>query len=189
MPVEIIKKPNGTVIRRRCKKGKAGGKGWWAESEKNNAVKVYLKEGTIVETCRQTGIPEDTLRKWCTTDWWREKLIAYNKESAQVLSGKLGKVLDKALAAVEERLDNGDMIYNPKTGKTTRIGVKASVANKITKDAIEKKVELDKIVAKDSTTDEAVSQRLNSLKDEFMKFIKSKTITQTIEVLDNEGIS
>lgn len=189
MPVSITKLPNGTTIRRRVRKKKPGNTGWWSESEKNNAAKLYVKEGTYAEVCRQTNIPEDTLRKWGCTDWWKEKLYEFSHENTLALSGKLGKVLEKAISTVEDRLENGDLIFNPKTGKVSRVGVKAAVANNITKNVLEKKLELDKVVNKTDATDEQVSQRLQNLKDEFMKFMKSKTIVALPEntiVIDNK---
>ena len=176
------------VVKRRLKKLKAGNNGWWREDQKIDAVAKYLVMGNLVEVGRDTGIPEDTLRKWKATDWWKETEVSLRKESHQGLSGKLGKILDKSLAQVEDRLDNGDYVYDPKSGSIKRIGVKASVANQITKDAIDRKVLLDKIAAKDERSAEKILDRLSALKQEFLNFAKAKTITQDPPILTVQTI-
>jgi hypothetical protein len=176
------------VVKRKLKKLKAGNNGHWREDQKIDAVAKFLILGKLTEVGRDTGIPEDTLRKWKATDWWKETEQALRKESVQQTSGKLGKILDKSLSVVEDRLSHGDYVYDPKSGSIKRIGVKASVANQITKDVIDRKILLEKIAQKDERTDEKILDRLTALKQEFLKFTNSKTIeAKTIEVIQNDS--
>jgi hypothetical protein len=164
--------PVKTVRTKKTKKGH----GWWREDQKVDCVAKYLIYGNIAEVCRQSGVPIDTIKKWKGTDWWTDTEAEIRKESSQEIQGKLGKILNKSLAVVEERLEKGDFVYDPKSGNIKRIGVKASVANQITKDSIDRKVLLEKIVNRGTNSDEAVATRLASLRTEFLKFVNSKQI-------------
>lgn len=174
MPIKIVR------VRKKKK-----GPGWWSEGQKVNCVAQYLIYGNVAEVCRQTNIPQDTVRKWKGTDWWTETEAEIRKESNQEIQGKLGKILNKSLDVVEERLMNGDLFYDVKTGSIKRIGVKASVANQISKDSIDRKIILEKIANKGTSSEEAVSQRLLALKQEFLKFVNAKQINAK-EVINAE---
>lgn len=177
MPTKIV----------RVRKRKAG-KGWWSEDQKIEAVAKYLILGNLSEVARETKIPRDTLAKWKGTDWWTDTEADIRKQTNQELQGKLGKIIDKSLKAVEERLDKGDFVYDPKSGSIKRIGVKASVANQISKDAIDRKVLLEKITTRSTSSEEAVAERLASLRTEFLKFVNSKQIEATREGDTKDGI-
>lgn len=177
MPTKIV----------RVRKKKAG-RGWWSEDQKIDCVAKYLILGNLSEVARETKIPRDTLAKWKGTDWWTDTEAEIRKQTNQELQGKLGKIIDKSLKTVEERLDKGDFVYDPKSGSIKRIGVKASVANQISKDAIDRKVLLEKITTRSTSSEEAVAERLASLRTEFLKFVNSKQIEATKEGVSKDGI-
>jgi phage pi2 protein 07 len=166
------------IVRKKVYKNpdKDGRTAHWHEDQKAKAITLYLSIGNLAEVARRTEIPEQTLRNWKQMDWWKEAVEDIKKEKAQALSGKLSNVVEKSLATVEDRLENGDYVYDPKTGEVKRIGIKAGVANQITKDMLDKKIAMDKIASKDTSSEQAIEQRLKSLMDEFLKFAKSRTI-------------
>ena len=71
--------PVKTVRTKKTKKGR----GWWREDQKVDCVAKYLIYGNIAEVCRQTGIPQDTVRKWKGTDWWTDTEAEIRKDSNQ----------------------------------------------------------------------------------------------------------
>lgn len=164
-----------TVVTKRMRR-KKNGSGWWREDQKIEAVAQYLLLGKMTEVSRVTGIPRETLYKWKATDFWTNTEADIRKQTSQELQGKLGKIVEKSLKVVEDRLDRGDFVYDPKSGSIKRIGVRASVANQITKDAIDRKILLEKLSNKGSNSEEAVAVRLASLKEEFLKFVKAKAV-------------
>jgi transposase-like protein len=148
----------------------------WSPQQKVDAVAKYLLLGNIMEVVRQTGIPEITLRKWKAEDWWKETEDELRKQSNQQLEGKLGNLIDKSIAVTLESLEQGDLVYNQKTGKFVRVPLKARVSHQIAKDMIDRKFLLEKIATKEKFTEEAISDRLIALKQEFLKFVNSKEI-------------
>lgn len=157
-------------------------KAHWSPSQKENAVAKWLILGNIMEVQRQTGIPEITLRKWKAQDWWTDKEKELRKQANTELEGKLGRVLDKSLEQTMDRLENGDIFYNQKSGKFERVPVKAVVANQINKTMLDKKFLLEKINNQQDSTQEAIVDRLEAIKKEFFAMAKKKT--ETVNVID-----
>lgn len=163
------------VVTKRTRRTK-NGSGWWREDQKTEVVAKYLILGSVTLAANECKIPVNTVFNWKQSDWWGETEAELRKQSSQELQGKLGKIIDKSLKAVEDRLDKGDYVYDPKSGSIKRIGVKASVANQITKDSIDRKMLLEKISTRGASSEQAVAERLASLREEFLKFVGSKTI-------------
>ena len=159
-----------------------GPKAQWSPAQKETAVAKWLILGNIMEVQRQTGIPEITLRKWKAADWWQEKEKELRKQANTELEGKLGRVLDKSLEQTMDRLENGDIFYNQKTGKFERVPVKAVVANQINKTMLDKKFLLEKINNQQDSTQEAIVDRLEAIKKEFFQMAKKRT--EPSEIID-----
>jgi hypothetical protein len=148
----------------------------WGPGQKVDAVAKYLLLGNLMEVVRQTGIPEVTLRKWKAEDWWKETEVELRKQSNQELEGKLGSLIDKSINVTMDSLEKGDLVYNQKTGKFVRVPLKARISHQITKDMIDRKFLLEKIANKEQFSEEAINDRLTSLKNEFLKFVHSKEV-------------
>lgn len=167
------------------KPGQLGPKGrpvHWSPAQKEMAVAKWLILGNMMEVQRQTQIPEITLRKWKAQDWWQDKENELRKQANTELEGKLGKVLDKSLEQTMDRLEHGDIFYNQRTGKFERVPVKANVVNQISKTMLDKKFILQQINARTDNTEEAIADRLESLKKEFLSFAKKKAMENVIDV-------
>ena len=174
------------LVRLNKRPGQLGPKGrpcHWSPDQKEMAVAKYLILGNLMEVQRQTQIPEITLRKWKMQDWWQEKEKELRKQANTELEGKLGKVLNKSLEQTMDRLENGDIFYNQKTGKFERVPVKANVVNQISKTMLDKKFVLQQINNRADHTEEAIADRLESLKKEFLNFAKKNKI-EVKDVID-----
>lgn len=92
---------------------------------------------------------------------------------------------------LEDRVENGDFLYDPKTGAFVRKPIPASVASKITNELINKTIILEKEVTKERITDEGLEDRLAKLREDMIRFAKAKTIEGTAEIVANtiEGTS
>ena len=170
-------------------KKKPGTPGWYREDQKINAVAEYLILGSIPEVSRKTGIALQTLRNWKQSDFWKQTAEELQKESNQKLQGKLSGVIDKGLEVIDDRLTNGDSVYNSKTGKIVKMPLKAKDANQITKDAIDKRIMLEKVNKVEKQTDQGINERLDNLKKEFLKFVNSKEIKASEMTNDKEVVT
>jgi hypothetical protein len=158
----------------------------WTQNQKLQAVSTWLMLGNMAETAIVTSIPIQTLKTWKTSDWWKEACLQLQQEDLQQTTAKLRKIVDKALKAVEDRLDLGDAMYDQRTGAIVRIPVKAHVALKISTELLTKQERLMDNPIKQEV-EKTIDDRLLKLSEEFSKFaaLKSKTIdVEVVEVHD-----
>lgn len=155
----------------------------YSPEQKINAVATYLSCGSVKKTAELTGLSVNTLWYWKKEEWWKEFVDQIRVEDGQDLDSKLGRIVTKAIDAVEDRLERGDHIFDQKTGEIKRIKIKASTALKITTEFLARQ---DKIrqAPKVAALEKTMDARLSKLADEFHKFVKggSKTINQPQEL-------
>jgi len=147
----------------------------WTQNQKLQAVSTYLMLGNLSETAIVTGIPLPTLKIWKTSDWFKEFALQLQTEDVQQMDSNLKRVIDKALKAVEDRLDLGDAQFDQRTGKITRVPVKAHVALKITTDLLTKQDKIREAPVKEEI-EKTIDDRLLRLSEEFARFASMKTI-------------
>ena len=160
---------------------KAAGK-WWSESQKIEAVTTWLALGSIPLTAAATDIPKDTLVRWRYTDWWKELVLQIRSEETLALDGRLSKIVTKALSVVEDRLDNGNFQYDPRTGGNVRVPVNLRDSMKATADLMDRREMLRKQPQQEQI-EKTVDDRLAKLADEFARFAKAKDVTPKPEAL------
>jgi len=175
----------GKLIYVKNNKTKAGQFGHWKEAKKIEAVTTYLSTGSVAETSRMLGVPYKTLEGWRYSEWWKELTAKIQAEEDQQLDAKTSKIIDKALDNIMERLENGDHIYDQKTGKIRRAPVKLRDLNSAFNNLLDKRQLLrnkpTKIVEQQTT-----ATQLQNLAEHFAKFVQ-KAITQKPEMPFIEG--
>ena len=160
-------------MRRKTATYKRYKKSQWTQNQKLQAVSTYLMLGSLAETAIVTGIPLPTIKMWKATDWFKEYSLQLQAEDVQQMDSNLKRVVDKALKAVEDRLDLGDAQFDQKTGMITRIPVKAHVALKISTELLTKQQKLKENPLKEEV-EKTIDDRLLKLSEEFAKFASKK---------------
>jgi hypothetical protein len=161
------------VMRRRKSHDKRYKKQMWSKEQRLQAVSTYLMLGNMAETSLVTGIPLQTLKVWKVTDWFKEYSLQLQSEDLQKTDSKLSKIVEKALKAVEDRLDHGDAQFDQKTGDIVRIPVKAQVALKISTELLTKQSKLRENPVREEV-ERTIDDRLLKLSEEFAKFASKK---------------
>ncbi len=119
--------------------------GSWSEKKKVEAVTTYLSTGNLMLTSRMCNIPYETLRMWQRGETWKRIVDELRDEESIVLDKKLEKVVNKALDAVNDRIDNGEYQYDSKTGKLVRVPVKLKDVHAVSKDLIDRRTIIQKL--------------------------------------------
>lgn len=158
----------------------------WSDKQKIEAVQSYLLLGNLALTSRILKIPEITLRVWKTTEWWKNVVDDIRQQESMEMSGRLKKIIDASLAATEDRLLNGDMMYDNKTGQMVRKPVNMRDAHKVAVDLMDKKKLLDKEVT-DGPVEAQEDDRLLKLAEKFASFVQQK-IEKPVEIIDVEDV-
>lgn len=157
---------------------------WWSDKQKLETVQSYLMLGNLAMTARVLKIPEETVRRWRQTSWWKEIEGELRVQDELQLSARMKKVMEHSLDAVEDRLSKGDYVYDQKTGQMRRKPVSMRDAHKVSMDLIEKRDILNKRNTVDSS-EEQMSDKLLKMMKQFAEFAQGKLDTNnTIEAED-----
>ena len=128
----------------------------------------------MTEVAKLTGVPYPTIEGWRRQDWWKELVEKMQAEDDQKLDAKTTKLIDKALEQLMDRIENGEHIYDQKTGKIKRMPAKLRDLNTAFNTILDKRQLLrrqpTKIVEQHST-----AAQLQNLAESFAKFVQKKT--------------
>lgn len=151
----------------------AGSNFQWSDKQKMEAVTSWMLLGNLALTSRLLSIPEITLRVWKTTEWWKNLVEDIKLQENIQMSGRLKKIVDASLTAVEDRLLNGDWIYDQKTGHMIRKQVGIKDAHKVSTDLMDRQKALEK-ATQPVTQAEQNDDKLLKLAEKFAAFVTDK---------------
>lgn len=160
----------------------------YTDKEKLNAVCTYAVTGNSRRCAEIVKIPEATIRAWKGTEWWAEAMARVVAEKDETLTVELSALVDKAVQQVNDRLDNGNYIYDTKRGQMIRKPIDAKELAIVTAIAIDKR---QLIRGEPTSRTESISQneRLKSLQEQFKKFVRAKEVVQEEpEVIEAEVV-
>jgi hypothetical protein len=149
--------------------------GWWPEEKRVEAVASYAVLGSAKEVSAITGVPVGTLCRWMTEEWWHEMTNRVRVQKDMELDVKFTKVVDKAVEAITDRLENGDYVYNNRTQTVHRKPVTARDAASVTNIILDKR-SLLRGMPTSRVERVSTDKRLEDLATEFRKFSRAKTI-------------
>lgn len=156
----------------------------WSDSQKVEAVHTYLILGSLKLVSGALKIPFDTLKVWKASEWWKSMIEDLRVQEDLQLSSRLRKIVDKSYDVVEDRLENGDFVYNQKTGQLRRKPVSMRDAHKVAMDLTAQKEHLiDRHIEEQAVSVDKIEQRLAELAESF-KRIASSVKTGPVEITD-----
>ncbi len=164
----------GRFVYIKTKKTKAGQPGHWSENKRIEAVTTYLSTGNLTESARMLGIPIKTVQQWKVSEWWKELEKQIRSEEEQELDAKLTKIIDKTLEKLVDSIENGEHIYDQRTGKIKRMPAKMRDLNNAFNTILDKRQLIrrqpTKIVEQTNT-----AAQLQNLATQFASFVKKTT--------------
>lgn len=162
----------------------------WPVEKKIEAVTTWLALGNLRQVAAVTGVSYGMIKQWRIQPWWKE-LEAEVVASRRIQSGtKLSKIVDKSLDVIDDRLANGDFVYNSKSGELLRKPVTlrdaTTAANALMqRAAIIEKMNKDEQVVEATQT---IQEQLQSLALEFAKMNKrDNSKAETIAFKENDS--
>lgn len=158
---------------------------WYSDAQKLDAVKLWLLSGNLHAVAAALEMPYPTVRNWRYSKWWDELATEIKAESTIKLSNKLKTIAEKALEVTLDRLENGDYIYDQKTGDIRRKPVVMRDAMQVANGFLDRGLELED-KPKQEKAQQQIQERLLSLADAFAAMAKK---TRKVEVIDVEPIN
>ena len=160
---------------RRKKKGEIGFT--YPESKRVEVVTTYLTLGSAPLTAAVTVVSLPTIQHWKLTDWWKDMVRDIMDSENIEMSAKLKRIVDKSIDVALDRIENGDHIFNPRTGEVMRVPIKVREALKAVDTMIDKRQILQEKPTK-IVEQRTVDDRLNKLAEEFARFVNSKNVQE-----------
>lgn len=152
----------------------------YSEKKKLELLKLWLLTGNLRGSAASLGIPWITAQSWRYSDWWVKAQEDMRTEGKIVLSNKLKKIVDKSLDVLYERLENGDYVFDQRTGGLVRKPVSAATAVQAANTLLDKQIKLESGPEQDSSQVQ-VTNTLKQLAEAFASFAKK---THKVEVID-----
>lgn len=163
--------------------------GWWSQEKKIEACTLYAALGSVSDVSRLTEVPENVIRGWKTEQWWIDVTQQVVKEDDDELSTRFTNVVKKALEKLEDKLENGNVIYIAKEDRFVNVPLTAGDLTKVASAMTDKR---QIIQGKPTSRTETVSSddRLKKLAEQFEKFSRAKEVKQSPiqegEIVDEE---
>ena len=162
----------------------------WSQEARIQAVSQYLVLGNMALVSAVTKIPHQLLRAWKQQPWWAEVEAQVRSTETLQMDTKLSKIVDRSLDAVLDRVENGEFVYNQKTGEIVRRPVNMKDAAKVSVDLITKRELLrGNATERKETVAIPVADQLQALALEFAKWSQPKKQPTTIDVESVEIVS
>jgi hypothetical protein len=103
----------------------------WSDSQKLECVKTYLILGNLTLTANSLGIPHNTVKSWKKCEWWKTIEQELMVQEDLQLGDRLKKIVNRSYDVIEDRMANGDFVYDQKTGEMRRKPVAMRDAHKV----------------------------------------------------------
>lgn len=157
---------------------------YWSDSQKLEAVTTYLLlGGNLSKTGQVLNIPYPTLQMWKPSEWWKKLEDDVRREDRMQLSNKLKGIVETSWDLVKERLDNGDWVYNQKTGQATRKPVSIRDAGAIAANVTKLRTDME-LTENFTVATEQIEDKLTKLAKAFADLSKGKLKTGEVEDIE-----
>lgn len=159
---------------------RAKGKKPWRPDKKIQVVTTYLALGNAPLTSAVTGVPSQTIKQWKMQPWWNDLVEQIRSDDDIQTDAKLTKIIGKSLDVINDRIENGEFQYDPKTGQVVRVPVKLRDVQRTAIDLLDHR-SLIRQKPEQKQTDESVNDRLLKIAEQFAKFVTQRTEPRVIE--------
>lgn len=155
---------------------------WYPDSQKMEALKLWLITGNLRAVSASLNIPYPTLQVWRYSEWWKEMATEIKTEGQIVLSNKLKAVAERAMEVTLDRLEHGDWLLNQKTGVMERKPVVMRDAHRVAESFIDRAVRLETKPIEEEHN-KKVEDRLAQLAASFASFARKTTKVEVIDAV------
>lgn len=172
---------------RRTSMSQAKDRAIWADKIKTQAVALYIATGSPSTVAKELNVPYNTITTWQATQWWKDAIKASQQENLDKVDVKLTKAIDKALDQIMDRLEQGEYIWDPKTGRVKQMPAKLRDLNTAFSSLMDKRQLIrkqpTKIIEQQST-----AAQLQDLAKQFSAFVTGRTKGETFDTLVEKTI-
>lgn len=161
----------------------------WPIEKRIECVSKYLVLGNLSLVAQLTGVSIATLEVWKKQPWWADLTNEVKATRRVQQDSKLSQIVDRALDTIADRLENGEHVYDQKTGQIVRKPVALRDANVTANTLMQRQAILEKLHREDNSNKETktIQEQLTFLANEFAKFNKRQnSLATTVEYKEIE---
>ena len=157
--------------------------GAWSWQKKLEVATKYNELGNMRLVSELTGVPYSCLVEWKRSDWWPTLIEEVRKQKQLAKVKKMGDIVDRSLEILQDRLENGDQIYDPKSQEIKRVPISMRDASKTATEILDKQIKLEEMANRVEVQRETVQETLKLMATEFSKWTKRQSTkdAETIE--------
>jgi hypothetical protein len=152
-------------------------------------VKKYTILGNLHLVAELCGVSYAQAKVWKNSQWWKDLELEFRVAKRIEQDNKLQAIVERALDAVSDRLENGDHVLVPGSDEFKRKPVTLRDATNAATSLMQRQAVLEKMSSHEQIAEErqTIAEQLSFLANEFAKFNnRSKAGAQTIEYKEIE---
>ena len=151
----------------------------WTDRDKIKVIAAFSVLGNATKVEEVTGVPANTINYWKTLPWWFEEMEKLRKSEDDTMVSGYGRIMQKTIQKLEERIENGDVVILKDGSKTTK-PVSAKELAYISTNATNSRQKIRGEAIDNAVKTITMQDRLQKLNEEFVRFVKSKPIDAEI---------
>jgi hypothetical protein len=148
---------------------------WWPEKIRTDAATLWAATRNIETVSKLTKVPAPLIREWQSEPWFQNIVSRVVKDHNDVLDQALTSVIHKCVEQIQERLLEGDVKINLRTGDRYQVPVDARALASVMGTIFDKR-QLVRGEATSRTETVSADKRLAQLQQEFIKFSQATQI-------------
>jgi len=138
-------------------------------SKRMEVVARYMLLGNMRLVAEQTNISYSTLMSWKNTDWWPEMVSQLKRQKQTKTNDNITKLIEQSLDVMQDRLDNGDFVFDQKTGQVVRKPVSIRDATQIATNLLQRQQVQEELEQKLSVKTSTVAETLSLIAQELKR--------------------
>ena len=97
----------------------------YSQRDREKAAIAYLVHRNSKAAGKECGVPPSTIRTWTQTTEFQELLDTVRDSAGDQARARIRRLLSRALDEVQDRLNNGNVVRDRKSGAIVRVPVRA----------------------------------------------------------------
>jgi hypothetical protein len=157
----------------------------WPIEKKIEVVTQWLVLGNLRQVSAVSGVSYDLVRQWRGEAWWAELEAEIRQSQSIEMDTKLSKIVEKSLEATLDRVENGDFIYDQKSGQIRRKPASLRDVHSVAKDLLDRREILRKGVQdRNEGPKVSIEEHLKMLATQMSQWFEPKKQPRVIDAED-----
>jgi hypothetical protein len=139
--------------------------------------------GNMRLVSEQTGVSYNVLCSWKNAEWWPELVQQVKRQKQNRTNDSVVKLIEQSLEVMQDRLDNGDWVFDQKNGAIIRKPVTVRDATAIATSLMQRQQAAEELESRLGSSNATVQETLSLLAAEFKKYTKTPVLQDVTDAV------